>query len=95
MRTRAEIAAFLSPPRNLEVGMKLHLRAQSLWSTPPASARGLLRRIDYLLEHIQVDNLPCTFFRRYDSELQPNHPRPTTRGWSSDRSGYDGWLSKS
>ena len=94
MRTGAEIAAFLSPPRNLAAVMKLHLRAQSLWSTPPASARGLLGRIDYLLEHIQVDNSPCTFFRRYDSEFQPNHPGPATRGWNPDRSGYDGWLSK-
>jgi hypothetical protein len=95
MRARAEIAAYLSPPRNLQAVMKLHLRAQSLWRTPPASARALLRRIEYLLEHIQVDSAPCTFFRSYDSAPQPNCPDKATKSWTPDRSGYDGWLSKS
>jgi hypothetical protein len=95
MRTVAEIAAFTSPPLNLDAVMKLHLRAQSLWKAPPANARGLLRRLEYLLEHLQVDDSPCTFFRRYDSEFYPSYPGPTSGGWTPDRSGYDGWLSRS
>jgi hypothetical protein len=95
MRSAAEIGAFQSPPLNLETVMRLHLRAQSLWRTPPANARGLLRRIDYLLAHAQADNSPCAFFRHYDSELQPDYPTAPTPGWDTDHSGYDGWLSRS
>ena len=88
MRTGPEIAAYLCPPLNLEAIIKLHLRAQSLWRTPPANARGLLRRIDYLLEHIQVDNSPCTFFRRHHPVIQPDHRGPAPGGWTTDLSVY-------
>jgi hypothetical protein len=94
LRSGGEIAAYLSPPLNLNAIVKLHLRAQSLWHTPPASGRALLRRIDYLLEHVQVDNCPCTFFRRDESQLERYDLDSSSSGWNPDMSGYDGWLSK-
>jgi hypothetical protein len=94
LRASGEIAAYLSPPLNLSEVIKLHLRAQSLWRTPPASGRALLRRIDYLLEHIQVDNCPCTFFRRDESEVERHELDSAPGEWNADCSGYDGWLSK-
>ena len=96
MRQRAEIAAFSSPPLNLQEVMRLHLRAQALWRIPPANARILLRRVEYLLEHIAVDDTPCAFFRRHESELEvaPDRPAPGSGGWTTDSSGYDGWLSR-
>jgi hypothetical protein len=93
-RTGGEIAAYLSPPLNLNAVLKLHLRAQSLWRTPPVSGRALLRRIDYLLEHIHVDNCPCTFFRRTEPHIEPHQLDSASTDWNADLSGYDGWLSK-
>jgi hypothetical protein len=95
LRGRPQLGASLQPPLNLEGIAKLHLRAQSLWKTPPQSARSLLRRIEYLLEHTQVDKAPVTIFRRNDSQAGPETKRPEGLGgrWAADRSGYDGWLS--
>ena len=94
MRQQAEIAAFLHPPLNLAEVMKLHLRCQNLWKSPPANARILLRRIEYILDHTTLDNSPLMAYR-----TEAPAPEPETgsaarggRGWSSDRSGYDGWL---
>lgn len=92
LRQRGEVAAFLCPPVNLEGVMALHLRAQALWRTPPASARALLRRLDYILEHTEIDSSPRTVIRG-----RATHPRPAAGkrglcGWEKDDSGYDGWL---
>lgn len=65
-------------PLNYEAVFKLHLRAQAVWDKPPANARALLRRLDYLLDHLVIDSNPATAF------TPP--PRRT------NRSGYDGWL---
>jgi hypothetical protein len=103
MRDQAEIAAFLAPPLNLPGIMQLHRRCQRMWKTPPVSARSLLRRIEFLLEHTTVDPHPCTHFRTWEPEpysghahdAQPHEP-PAPEGsdtsWRSDVSGYDGWL---
>jgi hypothetical protein len=79
---------------NLEAVMKLHLRCQSLWHRPPASARDLLHRVEYILGNTTVDNSPATILRRQEVQPQPQ-PEPRFEGppdWKADGSGYDGWL---
>ena len=94
MRAQAEIAAFLDPPLNLAAVLKLHLRCQAIWKSPPATARALLRRVEYILAHTTLDSSPGTVFRRLE-------PKPESQlgayahghtNWRNDRSGYDGWL---
>jgi len=90
MRRQADIAAYLQPPLNLGAVIRLHLRCQALWKTPPASARALLRRVEYILVNTTVDNLASARFGW-------RQPRPEPKAWaggswSADQSGYDGWL---
>jgi hypothetical protein len=97
MRRQAEIAAFLQPPLNLGGVLRLHLRCQGIWKSPPTTARVLLRRVEYILGNTTVDHSPTTIFRR--PRPQPESP-PGLRtgggqGWKTDRSGYDGWLAGS
>jgi hypothetical protein len=93
LRRRGEVSAFLCPPHNLDGLTGLHLRAQALWRTPPASARALLRRLDYILEHTRVDDSPRTIFRWPASPARPAAGAWSAQGWETDDSGYDGWLS--
>jgi hypothetical protein len=94
MHRQAEIAAFLQPPLNLGAIMKLHLRCQGIWRRPPTSVRVLLRRIDFILGNITVDDSPTTIFRRLRPlpESQPRLRAGSSQSWKTDRSGYDGWL---
>jgi hypothetical protein len=94
LRTLRQISASLHPPLNSEGVVKLHLRAQSLWKTPPRTARSLLRRIEYILEHTQLDLTPTTIFKRADLPAGVRARQPERAGgqWLPDRSGYDGWL---
>jgi hypothetical protein len=97
MRTQAEIAAFLHPPLNVEAVIKLHLRAQALWKSPPASARALLRRVEHILGNTAVENAATTIFRwgQPEPEATPRFGGGGGRGWRTDQSGYDGWLTGS
>ena len=80
MHRQAEIAAFLQPPLNLAAVMKLHLRCQGIWKSPPANARVLLRRIEFILGNTTVDNSPTTIFRR-----QAPRPESPSQGCRAGR----------
>jgi hypothetical protein len=90
----AEIAAFQRPPLNLDALMKAHLRAQALWRTPPANARVLLRRLEFILDHTVVDSAATTHFGPPSpaSRMKAGYVSSTPGDWKSDPSGYDGWL---
>ena len=83
-------AAPANAPLNYEAVVRMHLRAQAIWRKPPSSARVLLRRLEFILEHAIIDSSPFSSFK---APGQPNRglPGPGTHP-ESDRSGYDGWL---
>jgi len=93
LAARLEFAAFLHPPLNLPILLRLHRRAQTLWKSPPCSARALLRRVEYILEHTRLELAPKTEFRWREPQA---HSLPRLREAEQherlDRSGYDGWL---
>ncbi len=97
MRAQGEIAAFLYPPLNLPGVMKLHLRCQSIWKSPPSTARALLRRLEFILGNTVLDHAPTTIFRgrKPETKAGPRSGAGRSRSWRSDRSGYDGWLAES
>lgn len=83
------VASFLRPPQCLAETVRLHLRAQSVWRKPPTHARAVLRRVEYILDHTQVDAAPETCYRGADTDSHAGHS--PGEGWQ-DRLGYDGWL---
>jgi hypothetical protein len=94
MRGQAETAAYLHPPLNLPAVMKMHLRCQCAWKSPPTTARSLLRRLEYILGNTTADASPRTVFRRFepepDCEVEPLGDAGAA--WQPDMTGYDGWL---
>ncbi len=94
MPRHAQIAAFERPPLNPEAVLKAHLRAQALWRKPPASARVLLRRLEFILDHTVVDSAASTRFSTPREVSRTDAGAPSSSGveWKTDPSGYDGWL---
>jgi hypothetical protein len=88
----AEIAAFLRPPLHLEAVMKAHLRAQARWRTPPANARSLLRRLEFILDHTVIDSAASTRFGPPPPVASIRANFSSSGDWRSDSIGYDGWL---
>ena len=89
------IGAFLRPPVSLDSLIEFHLCAQARWRTPPATARALLRRLDYILAHTCIDNSPPTVFNPAEPAPAVKRHRRSSTHWRADRSGYDGWLGAS
>jgi hypothetical protein len=100
LRINVQAGAYFYPPLNLPMVLRLHRQQQALWKTPPVSGRALLRRLDYLLDHIELDEKASTVYSlaRITPQPQPQVPRtgpataPESNDWQADRSGYDGWL---
>jgi hypothetical protein len=100
LRVQMQAGAYFYPPLNLPMVLKLHRQKQALWKTPPTSGRALLRRLDYLLDHIELDEKAATVHSLTEvaPQPQPRAPRPGTGrapesgDWQADRSGYDGWM---
>jgi hypothetical protein len=74
MRDRAEIASYIHPPLNLPTMIQMHLRCQSAWRVPPANGRSLLKRVDYLLNRLVIDEAPMTLHsvRSTENKTLPN-----------------------
>lgn len=90
IRLRGHLAGFVYPPLHLSALLELHLRAQPLWKSPPATGRALLRRVEYILDHTVVDSLPQTLIARPRRPIQL--PPMPAKEWESDPSGYEGWM---
>jgi hypothetical protein len=85
MRERAEIASYIHPPLNLPTMIRMHLRCQSVWKVPPANGRSLLKRVDYLLNRLIIDDAPRTLHsvRATENKSLPN----TEEGGAPDPDG--------
>jgi hypothetical protein len=92
-RARAELAAYLRPPLNSSAVVALHLKRQAIWKTPPANARALLRRIEYILDRTTLAKHPDTVYQWRNCRAEADLGlRKRTTDWRFDRSGYDGWF---
>jgi hypothetical protein len=94
-RARAELAAYLRPPLNSSSVVGLHLKRQAIWKTPPANARALLRRVEYILDRTTVIKHPEIVYQWRNCRTEPDLGLGKRTGeWRFDRSGYDGWFDK-
>ena len=93
LRGGLETGPSFHPPLNTPLILKLHKQCQAVWRRPPSGGRALLRRLDYLMENLVVDDNP-TVAHHLGEMVGQQQKAPSRRQRSSgpDRSGYDGWL---
>ncbi len=92
IRLHSTVHATFYPPHNVPGLMHLHLRAQCRWNRAPADARGLLRRLEHILENTEVDSAPLTLCQRTEVIHSPAAEDDSLEDPDDRRSGYDGWL---
>jgi hypothetical protein len=92
LRKSGALATVVHAPLNAAAVHRLHLERQSVWKAPPATARALLRRLEFILDHTTLDRHATTARSLQQPAQQLPNPRSRPVGSDVDDSGYDGWL---